>query len=159
MTTQSSGLARNEIRTMKPEESAWSSVAIKKRLIPPTRIWTTKPKESAWSSVAIEKWLIPPIRTQWSTGLRWQHSAPLHQVALHLSPDFSTIRPQGRAYGTNRDSRFRTGVRWVINKQCTTASKRIYSRPISRAWLARTGQYDIFIPSRYAYSIQNSKVS
>jgi hypothetical protein len=35
MTTQSSELALSEIRTTKPKESAWSSVAIEKRSIPP----------------------------------------------------------------------------------------------------------------------------
>jgi hypothetical protein len=35
MTTRSSGLALSEMRTTKPKESAWSSVAIRNRSIPP----------------------------------------------------------------------------------------------------------------------------
>jgi hypothetical protein len=31
--------------------------------------------------------------------------------------------------------------------------------PISRAWLARMGQRDIFVPGRYAYSIHNIDIS
>jgi hypothetical protein len=54
----------------------------------------------------------------------------------------------GRTCGTNRDSRSRTGVRWVINKQCATTSEETYSSPISRTRLARTRQHDIFIHTR-----------
>jgi hypothetical protein len=46
MTTRSSGLALSEMRT-------------------------TKPKESAWLSVAIRNWSIPPARAQRTTGPRW----------------------------------------------------------------------------------------
>jgi hypothetical protein len=116
-------------------------------------IWTTKPKESAWLGVAIGKRSIPPASTQRSIGLWWQNVDPLHQVALHLSLDFSTVRPQGWICGTNRDSRSRTGARWAIDKKCTTTSERTYSGSISKARPAQTGQYDIFIPSMYAYSI------
>jgi hypothetical protein len=56
-------------------------------------IRTAKPEESTGSSVAIGKRSIPLASTQRSTGLRHKNAAPLHQVALHLSPDFSTIRP------------------------------------------------------------------
>jgi hypothetical protein len=124
-----------------------------------SEIWITKPEESAWSGVAIGKQSIPPTNTQWSIGLRWQNVTHLHQVALHLSPDFSTVRSQGQTYGTNQGSHSRTGAHWAIDKQCTTTSERTYPVPISRTWLARSGQRDIFVLSRYAYSIQNSNVS
>jgi hypothetical protein len=67
-TTRSSVLALSEIRTTMHEESAWSSVAIGKRSI-------------------------PLAGTQRSTGPRQQYATSLHQVALHLSLDFSTVRP------------------------------------------------------------------
>jgi hypothetical protein len=134
MTTRSSGLALSEI-------------------------WTTMSEESAWSGIAIRKRSIPPASTQRSTSLWQKNTAPLDQVALHLDPDFSTVRPQGRAYGANQDSCSRTGARWAIGKQHTATLKRTYSGPISRARQAWTGQHDIFVPSRYAYSIQNSNVS
>jgi hypothetical protein len=54
-----------------------------------------KPEESALSGIAIRKRSIPPASTQRSIDLRRQNVAPLHQVALHLSPDFITVRPQG----------------------------------------------------------------
>jgi hypothetical protein len=49
--TRSPGLILGEIRTMKPEESTWSSVAI-------------------------EKWSIPPASTQRSTGQQIRAPAP-----------------------------------------------------------------------------------
>jgi hypothetical protein len=85
--------------------------------------------------------------------------APLHQVALHLNPNFSTVRPQGRTYGIDRGSRSWTGACWAINKQHTTTLERTYSSTISRARVAQTEQHDIFAPSRYVYSIQNSNIS
>jgi hypothetical protein len=83
-TTQSSGLALSEMRTTKPKESAWSSVAIRNRSIPP--------------------------RAQRTTGPRRKNAAPLHQVVLHFSRDFDTIRPQGRTCGTNQGPHSRIGV-------------------------------------------------
>jgi hypothetical protein len=85
-TTQSFGLALGEIRTTKHEESTWSGVAIRKRSIPPTS-------------------------TQRSTSLQRQNAAPLHQVALHLNPNFSTVRQQGRTCRTDLGSHYRTGAR------------------------------------------------
>jgi hypothetical protein len=67
MTTRSSGLALSEMRTMKPKESTWSSVAIRNRSIPLARAKRT-------------------------TGPRWQNAASLNRVALHLSLDFNTVR-------------------------------------------------------------------
>jgi hypothetical protein len=116
-------------------------------------IRTTKPEESAWSDVAIGKRSTPSTSTQRSTGLRWQNVAPLHQVALHLSLDFNTVWPQGRTYRTDRGSRSRTSVRWAVKKQRTATSERTYSDPTSKTRLAWTRQQDIFIPSRYTYSI------
>jgi hypothetical protein len=130
-TTQSFGLALGEIRTMKPEELTWLGVAI-------------------------EKQSISPSSTQWSKGLWWWNAPPLHQVTLHLNLDFSTVQPQSWTYGTDWASRSRTGTHWMIDNQCTTASEGAYSGLISRARLSRMGQHDIFIPGRYAYSIQNS---
>jgi hypothetical protein len=127
-TTQSSGLALSEIRT-------------------------TKPKESTWLGVAIGKRSIPPASTQWSTGPRRQNAASLHQVALHLSPNFSTVRPQGQTYGIDWGSHSRIDAHWAIDKQCTTTSEATYLSPISRARLAWTWQHDILIPSWYAYLI------
>jgi hypothetical protein len=75
-TTRSSGLALGEIRTMKHKESVWSDVAIRKQSI-------------------------LPASTQRSIGLRRQNVAPHHQVALHLNPDFSTVRPHGQTCETN----------------------------------------------------------
>jgi hypothetical protein len=66
-TTRSSGLALSEMRTTEPKDSAWSSIAIRNRSIPPTR-------------------------AQRTTGPRQQNAASLNQVALHLSLDFSTVR-------------------------------------------------------------------
>jgi hypothetical protein len=68
MTTRSSEVTLSEIRTTKFEESAWSSITIRKRSIPPTS-------------------------THRSTGLQWQNMTLLHQVALHLTPEFSTVWP------------------------------------------------------------------
>jgi hypothetical protein len=67
-TTRSSGLALSEMRTMKPKESAWSSVAIRNRSI-------------------------PLARDQRTMDPQWQNAAYLNQVALHLSLDFSTVWP------------------------------------------------------------------
>jgi hypothetical protein len=70
----------------------------------------TKPKESAWSSVGIRNQSIPPARAQWTMGPRRQNAASLNQVTLHLSLDFSTVRPQGWTCETDWDSRSRTGA-------------------------------------------------
>jgi hypothetical protein len=67
VTTRSFGLALSEIQTMKIEESTWASVAIEKRSI-------------------------SPASTQQSMGPQRQNAAHLHQVALHLSLAFSTVR-------------------------------------------------------------------
>jgi hypothetical protein len=96
-----------------------------------------KPKESTWLGIAIEKQSTPPASTQRSTNLRRQNAAPLHQVTLHLSSDFSTVRPQGRTFGINRVSLSRIGARLAIDKQCTTTLEGTYLNPIRRARLAR----------------------
>jgi hypothetical protein len=150
MTDLIDGLTRPPIGT--PSTTTWSyRLAL-------SEMWTTKPKESAWSSVAIRNRSIPPARAERTMGPRWQNTASLNQVTLHLSLDFSTVWPQGRTYEIDQDSRSRTGAHWVIDKKCTTTSERIYSSPISGARLPRTGQHDIFIPNRYEYSIQNSSI-
>jgi hypothetical protein len=79
-TTRSSGLALSEMRTTKPKELAWSSVTIRNRSIPPARAPRT-------------------------TGPRRQNAVSLNQVALHLSLDFSTVRPQGQTCKIDQDSR------------------------------------------------------
>jgi hypothetical protein len=80
--------------------------------------------------------------------------APLHQVALHLNPNFSTVWLQGRTYGTDWGSHSRTDARGAIDQQCTTTSEGTYSGLISRAQLAWMEQHDIFAPGRYAFQFR-----
>jgi hypothetical protein len=80
-----------------------------------------------------------------STTIKSSSSSSSHTP---LQPRLRTVQSQGRTYGTNRGSRSRTGVRWVINKQRFTTSEETYSSPISGARLARMRQHDIFIHIR-----------
>jgi hypothetical protein len=156
MTTWYFRLALGEIWTTKHEELTWSGIAIGKQSTPLASTWRSTYQRRSMRLLFVER---HTISTQ--SSVRFDHTPWSSQCSVWPWRDIlhAPGPAKGRANVTDQDSWSRIGVRWAIDKQHTTTSEGTYSGPISRAWLARMGQHNIFVPDRYVYSIQNTNVS